>query len=63
MQYLELKLDKEKEYRKQFQEKVRDLEDRSLREKLPLDLLKEIIKGTWVETEDQLQEYFRTSLM
>lgn len=63
MQYLELSLDKEKEYRKQFQEKVRDLEDRSLREKLPLDLLKEYIKGTWVETEDQLQEYFRTSLM
>ena len=63
MQYLELRLDKEKEYRKQFQEKVRDLEDRSLREKLPLDLLKEYIKGTWVETEDQLQEYFRTSLM
>ena len=63
MQYLELRLDKEKEYRKQFQEKVRDLEDRSLREKLPLDLLKEYIKGTWVETEYQLQEYFRTSLM
>ena len=63
MQYLELSLDKEKEYRKQFQEKVRDLEDRSLREKLPLDLLKEYIKGTWVETEDQLQEYFRISLM
>ena len=63
MQYLELRLDKEKEYRKQFQEKVRDLEDRSLREKLPLDRLKEYIKGTWEETEDQLQEYFRTSLM
>ena len=59
MQYL----DKEKEYRKQFQEKVRDLKDRSLREKLPLDRLKEYIKGTWVETEDQLQEYFRTSLI